>query len=82
VSDWHWVGEERSLPHPTTVKIRYRQPEPVWATLIWKEDRKTQSTKDYLVCELDEWQRGMASGQFVVAYDGDEVIGSWVIEMV
>jgi tRNA U34 2-thiouridine synthase MnmA/TrmU len=29
VSDWHWVGEERSLPHPTTVKIRYRQPEPV-----------------------------------------------------
>ncbi|USN57306.1 MAG: hypothetical protein H6766_02365 [Candidatus Peribacteria bacterium] len=82
VSEWHWIGEERSLPYSTSVKIRYRQLEPVGATLTSSALWASPSGKEnQLLCELEEGQRGMASGQFVVAYDGDEVIGSGVIEL-
>lgn len=74
VSERHWIGEDKLLPYSTSVKIRYRQSEPVHATIeLWDHEM--------LYCALDEGQRGMASGQFVVAYDGDEVIGSGVIEL-
>lgn len=73
VSDWHWIATAYPLPHSTSVKIRYRQAKQVDATLT--------SQQDMMICVLEQWQRGVASGQFVVAYDGDEVIGSGVIEL-
>jgi tRNA-uridine 2-sulfurtransferase len=72
VDDRHWIGAEKTLPYQTGVKIRYRQPDPVSATLQMDGERMT--------VVLEEPQRAVASGQFVVAYDGDEVIGSGVIE--
>lgn len=75
VSERHWIGEDKSLPYSTSVKIRYRQSESAHATIeLWDHEM--------LYCELDKGQRGMASGQFVVAYDGDEVVGSGVIELI
>ncbi len=71
----HWVNPLREL-HPGeearfSVRIRYRQPLQ-GAVLILREEGA------YL--RFDEAQRSIASGQFAAWYDGDELIGSGVIE--
>jgi tRNA-specific 2-thiouridylase len=71
----HWVeptqalgvGEKRRFQ----VRIRYRQPLQE-AELIVREDAA------YLC--FDEAQRGVAAGQFAAWYDGEELVGSGVIE--
>lgn len=72
--DIHWIrpdllmkaGEERMY----TAQIRYRQdPEP--ATLFMHQDG--------LYILFDQSQKAIAAGQFVAWYDGDELIGSGVI---
>ena len=71
----HWVepseamavGESRRYD----VRIRYRQPLQK-ATLIQREDG--------LYILFDEPQRGIAAGQFAAWYDGDNLVGSGVIE--
>ena len=71
----HWVepseamavGESRHYD----VRIRYRQPLQK-ATLIQREDG--------LYILFDEPQRGIAAGQFAAWYDGDNLVGSGVIE--
>jgi tRNA-specific 2-thiouridylase len=73
-SDVHWVrsdlrmkvGEERVYQG----RIRYRQ-QLVECRLIQKQD--------VLFVLFNEVQRGIAAGQFVAWYDGDELIGSGVI---
>ena len=70
----HWIredikmdpGEERTY----MARIRYRQPLEE-ATLI--------QTEDELRVIFKNSQRGVASGQFVAWYEGDELIGSGVI---
>lgn len=69
--DWHWIWKEYDFPLQVKTKIRYRQ-EPQPATLVSLENNKIN-------VNFDEPQRAVASGQVVVAYIGDECIGSWII---
>ena len=71
----HWVREDLRLKEGESrrylSRIRYRQ-ELTAVTLFQEEDGL------YLV--FDEPQRGIAAGQFAAWYDGEELIGSGVIE--
>jgi tRNA-specific 2-thiouridylase len=53
------------------VRIRYRQP-------LQKARLYCRAKGIYII--FNKLQRGIASGQFAAWYDGDEVIGSGVIE--
>ena len=74
-NDIHWVnpthamqtGEQRRYQ----VRIRYRQP-------LQQAELICQQEGLYVV--FDEPQRGIAAGQFAAWYDGDELVGSGVIE--
>ena len=72
--DVHWIREDlKLLPGETAsylARIRYRQPLS-HATLLMKENG--------LYVLFEEPQRGIASGQFVAWYRGEECIGSGVI---
>ena len=71
----HWVrsalamveGERRHYQ----VRIRYRQP---------LQGAELIRTQDGLYIRFDEPQRGITAGQFAAWYDGDELVGSGVIE--
>jgi len=67
----HWIRKTHKLPTKVIAKIRYRQ-EPQEATL------KTNKNWD-IVVTFKEKQRAIAPGQTIVAYKGDECIGSGVI---
>ena len=71
----HWVNPSRELKIGESarfaVRIRYRQPLQQ-ATLFVREEGA------YLL--FDEAQRGIAAGQFAAWYDGEELVGSGVIE--
>ena len=70
----HWIREDLSLKVGESARyqarIRYRQPLS-GATLIQKENG--------LYVLFDQPQKGVASGQFVAWYEGDECIGSGTI---
>ena len=70
----HWIREDLALkPGESTryqARIRYRQPLS-GATLIQKENG--------LYVIFDQPQKGVASGQFVAWYEGEECIGSGTI---
>jgi tRNA-specific 2-thiouridylase len=73
-ADIHWVrgdlkikaGEVRKYE----ARIRYRQP---------LSPAELHMTQDKLYIVFDQPQRGVAPGQFVAWYEGDELIGSGVI---
>ena len=71
----HWVNPSRKLivgeSARFAVRIRYRQPLQQ-ATLFIREEGA------YIL--FDEPQRGIAAGQFAAWYDGEELVGSGVIE--
>ena len=71
----HWINPTRELKVGESarfaVRIRYRQPLQQ-ATLFVREEGA------YLL--FDEPQRGIAAGQFAAWYDGEELVGSGVIE--
>jgi len=70
----HWIREDLNLKPGESgryqARIRYRQPLS-GATLIRKENG--------LYVIFDQPQKGVASGQFVAWYEGDECIGSGTI---
>ncbi len=70
----HWIREDLKMKsgeeRPYLARIRYRQPLEE-ATLTQKEDELRVIFKNP--------QRGVAAGQFVAWYEGDELIGSGVI---
>ncbi len=70
----HWVRPDLKLEIGKQItlkgRIRYRQ-ELVELTLFQEED--------FLYVKFKEDQRGIAAGQFVAWYDGEELIGSGVI---
>lgn len=71
--EWHWVsGRQPEFPFRCRARIRYRQP------LQGAEVREQGTGK--LEVRFDAPQRAVAPGQFVVLYDGDEVLGGGVIE--
>lgn len=73
--DVHWVNPTRALrvgeSRRFEVRIRYRQPLQ-GARLFVREEAA------YLL--FDEPQRGITPGQFAAWYDGDELVGSGVID--
>jgi tRNA-specific 2-thiouridylase len=74
VSDVNWIaGQEPKLPFRATARIRYRQP--LENCLL----RKDESSSGYQVY-FDKPQRGVAPGQSIVFYDGEEVLGGGIIE--
>ena len=66
------TDEDFSTPRRVEAKIRYRH-EPAPATAVRLDD-------DRLSVVFDQPQRAIASGQSVVLYDGDVVLGGGVIE--
>lgn len=74
-NDIHWLREDLKMKQGESrdmlVRIRYRQP-------LQKARLYLRESGLYIV--FDELQRGIAPGQFAVWYDGDELIGSGVIE--
>ncbi len=70
----HWIREDLKLQVGESAqyqaRIRYRQPL-VGATLLRRENG--------LYVTFDQPQKGIASGQFVAWYDGEECIGSGTI---
>lgn len=74
-TDVHWVsGLAPSMPWHGSAQIRYHQGDQ--ACTVNQEPR----TLGMLTVTFDTPQRAIAPGQFVVFYDGDELIGSAVIE--
>ena len=75
IEEIHWVNPTRALQVGESarfaVRIRYRQPLQK-ATLFIREEGA------YIL--FDEPQRGIAAGQFAAWYDGEELVGSGVIE--
>ncbi len=73
-NDIHWIREDLNMApgekRTYQVRIRYRQP-------LVNAELHYQKGKLYVIFE--EAQRGVAAGQFVAWYDGEELIGSGVI---
>lgn len=71
----HWVREDLQMTHGEIrdymVRIRYRQP---------LQKARLYSREEGLYIIFDKLQRGVAPGQFAAWYNGDEVIGSGVID--
>ncbi len=69
--DIHWIREDLALKNGESRKyltrIRYRQP-------LEKGELFMQENGLYVI--FDEHQKGIAPGQFVAWYDGEELIGS------
>ena len=70
LKNWHWIWEKYTLPIEVEAKIRYRQE-------IQSAELKIEDWKFFV--EFDENQWAIASGQSVVAYVGEECVGSGVI---
>ncbi len=71
----HWVRPEVAMKagerRRYAVRIRYRQP---------LQNAELIRTDEGLYIRFDEPQRGITAGQFAAWYDGDELVGSGVIE--
>ena len=71
----HWVRPDLAMSEGERrhyqVRIRYRQP---------LQGAELIRTRDGLYIRFDEPQRGITAGQFAAWYDGDELVGSGVIE--
>jgi tRNA-specific 2-thiouridylase len=73
--DVHWIRTDLAMEDGESqeymVRIRYRQP---------LQKAKLYQRKDGIYIIFNKLQRGIAPGQFAAWYDGDEVIGSGVID--
>ena len=74
-SDIHWIREDMEIKpgrsEEMMVRIRYRQP---------LQRAKLFSKEDGMYIVFEKLQRGIAPGQFAAWYQGDELIGSGVID--
>lgn len=74
--EMHWVREDKRMQvgdaaRRYRVRIRYRQP---------LQDARLFVTQEGGYLLFDEPQRGITPGQFAAWYEGDELVGSGVIE--
>ena len=71
----HWIRPDLAMEvgcrRRYAVRIRYRQP---------LQNAELIRTEGGLYIRFDEPQRGVTAGQFAAWYDGDELVGSGVIE--
>ena len=71
--DVHWIaGRAPDLPLSCAAKTRYRQPD--------QSCRVQDAGQDRISVTFDNSQRAVTPGQFIVLYQGDNCIGSGVIE--
>lgn len=74
-SDIHWIREDLEIKpgqsEEMMVRIRYRQP---------LQRAKLFSKEDGMYIVFEKLQRGIAPGQFAAWYQGDELVGSGVID--
>lgn len=71
-TDWHWINRPASFPLRAHANIRYRQ-----------EDQTVecrQLSENRYELQFDTPQRAITSGQIVAVYDGEELLGSGIIE--
>jgi tRNA-uridine 2-sulfurtransferase len=73
ISELSWTNQIPNLPQQLRAKIRYRSQD-VDCIVKSTEDENT------LAVEFIEPQRAITQGQFLVLYQGDELIGSGVME--
>ena len=73
--DIHWVRKDMALQtgerKRMQVRVRYRQP---------LQQAEVIKTAEGMCIIFDKKQRGITSGQFAAWYDGDELVGSGIIE--
>lgn len=71
-TQWQWIWKEYPLPLHAAAKIRYRQ----------ADQAMNISTDKNGIMKIvfDESQRAVASGQIIALYQGDELLGSWLIQ--
>lgn len=73
--EMHWVNPDRAVAPGTSrrfaFRIRYRQP-------LQQGELRVTDRGGYIL--FDEPQRGITPGQFAAWYDGDELVGSGVID--
>ncbi|MQY80107.1 MAG: tRNA 2-thiouridine(34) synthase MnmA [Bacteroidetes bacterium] len=74
-TDIHWIREDLEIKtgqsEEMMVRIRYRQP---------LQRAKLFSKEDGMYIVFEKLQRGIAPGQFAAWYQGDELVGSGVID--
>lgn len=71
LSEWQWLRTDRSFPWKGRAKIRYRQND---------QDAMVEILKNGMVqATFDQPQRAVAPGQFFVAYEDEELVGSGII---
>ena len=72
--EWHWVsGAAPTFPFAGRARIRYRQPLQACAAVPGAAGTGT------LEVRFEQPQRAVTPGQFIVLYDGEEVVGGGVI---
>lgn len=71
LTDWKWLREDRGFPWHGSAKIRYRQPDQEVGISV-REGGSVEA-------RFPSPQRAAAPGQFLVAYEGDELVGSGII---
>ncbi len=71
LSQWQWLRPDRNFPWKGKAKIRYRQSDQDVTVEILKNGD--------IRATFDEAQRAVAPGQFFVAYEGEELVGSGII---
>lgn len=78
LTDLHWLGQERSLPLKAKAQIRYRQPaqEVKILTACTPGHSGAKESPCTHLAEFKEPQKGVASGQILAVYDGEELIAS------
>lgn len=75
LSEWKWLREDRAFPWKGQSKIRYRQQDQE-VTVALSDPNDPDSP---LEAVFESAQRAISPGQFFVAYEGDELVGSAVI---
>lgn len=71
LSEWQWLRTDRNFPWKGKAKIRYHQSD---------QDVTVEILENGAIRAIfDQSQRAVAPGQFFVAYEGDELVGSGII---
>jgi tRNA-specific 2-thiouridylase len=71
LSQWQWLRTDRNFPWKGRAKIRYRQSD---------QDVMVEILKNGIIrATFEQPQRAVAPGQFFVAYEGEELVGSGII---
>lgn len=71
LAEWQWLRTDRTFPWKGKAKIRYRQSD---------QDAMVEILESGAIrATFERPQRAVAPGQFFVAYEGDELVGSGII---